>query len=444
LSGLLQETAKRVQALGAQLAYGTSGIDGYIRSAHPNVTSSVDMTDTTFKQIWQLGGDYDTGQGLEEDGPYINKPNETGGMRSTSQGNYDGYSANPDFSELFQFSFEDLNNSPSRQVPSPVVFGSLVVGATPETSWRTLLFSPNPNSTGHPSLAEVAAAGSPPTPGRAPDYLLLDFFNMPVVEPYAISDSFSTAGRVNMNHQIAPFNYIRRDTALRGVLQSTLLTAPQDARVYDRKRYDGRPIEGNYSDGPNGPYTKYLQDTGHWAYRYPVHAEETLKQFDERFRQGDIFRSPAEICSLWLYPAKQPTAADPEAPATALVSWDKDSTAIKSWWYDDPGGQRKSVTSDNMRERPYATLYPRLTTKSNTFTVHFRVQALRKSATTKPDEWIEGRDQVTSEFRGSAKVERYIDVSDPNLPDFTESGNAGTSLDDFYRYRVLNTKRFNP
>jgi hypothetical protein len=39
---------------------------------------------------------------------------------------------------------------------------------------------------------------------------------MPVVEPYSISVPLATSGKVNLNCQIAPFTYIRRDTALRG------------------------------------------------------------------------------------------------------------------------------------------------------------------------------------------------------------------------------------
>ncbi len=39
---------------------------------------------------------------------------------------------------------------------------------------------------------------------RTADYLLLDLFSMPVVEPYPISEPLSTAGRINMNYQIVP------------------------------------------------------------------------------------------------------------------------------------------------------------------------------------------------------------------------------------------------
>ena len=97
-----------------------------------------------------------------------------------------------------------------------------------------------------------------------------------------------------------------------------------------------------------------------------------------------------------------------------------------------------------MRERPYSTLYPRLTTKSNTYTPHFRVQTLQKNPTTSATEWNEARDKVQSEFRGSAIVERYIDPSDPDLPDFALPANSAIPLDKFYRYRVMNMKRFAP
>jgi uncharacterized protein (TIGR02600 family) len=426
-----------IRALGA---YSTR-VTGVIRSNFPHVTSSVDFNDAAFQRLWGAGGDFDTGAGLSLDGGFICKSNEGGQMLSTQP--HDARNTNPEFcQETYEFNFASLISAPNRQVPSSVVFGSLPVGNTPETSWRTLLFCPNPNSPTHVALSEAAPAGQPPLPGKAPDWLLLDFFQMPVVEPYAIGEPFSTAGRVNLNYQIAPFTYLRRDTALRGVLRSGMVTAVEDSRVTNSKeKADGW---GFYDDGASGPYTTFLRNSGHWAFRYPVHPGETLKQFESRFAGGDIFRAPSEICSLWLYPAKQPTATQPENSATPLVTWDADNSNIKGWWYDNPGGSRKSVTGDNVRERAYATLYPRLTTKSNTFTAYFKVQVLQKSRGSDPTKWTEGRDQVRSEYRGSATVERYIDPSDPSLPDFAQASSATIALDDFYRYRVLNTKRFAP
>lgn len=416
--------------------------EGVTYAAFPHVTSSTDRKDSKFQKIWQNGGDFTTGPGLTVDGPMVGKSNEGGRM---SQAN-EARNTNPEFNweNNWLFSLDSVNSAPNRQVPSAIVFGSLPVGTSPADSWRTLLFCPNPNSQSHLALSEVASAGAPPKPGKAPDYLLLDFFQMPIVEPYAISEPFSTAGRVNMNYQIAPFTYIRRDTALRGVLRSGMLTALEDANMANSKMAHSKRANRNYDDGVNGAYTKKLQDSGQWAFRYPIQVEETLKQFEDRFSRGEVFRSPSEICSLWLYPGRQPTAANPENPAIPLVNWDTNSSAITSWWYNNPGTTGKSATADNMRERPYGTLYPRLTTKSNTFTTHFKVQSLQKVRGTSVTEWNEKRDKVRSEYRGSAIVERYIDPSDPNLPDFAAAANADRALDDFYRYRVLNTKRFAP
>ena len=187
----------------------------------------------------------------------------------------------------------------------------------------------------------------------------------------------------------------------------------------------------------------FLNASGGWGFRYPIHAGETLKQFQNRFDSGDLFRSPSEICSLFLYPAKQPTATSPTNPATALVSWDALNANILAWWYGGQGTQstRKSLTGDNLRERPYATLYPRLTTKSNSYTVHFRVQVLKKSPITDAAQWVEAKDMVASEYRGSSLIERYIDPSDPSLLDFADPNNTAT-LDDHYKFRVVSTKKF--
>ncbi len=208
----------------------------------------MDFTAADFAKVWAQGGDYDTGPGLTLDGPLIGKAVEGGEMLRHLTEDYDGRNTNPDFNqETFEFSLENTNNSPNRQITSAVMFGSLAVGGSPQESWRTLLFSPNPNSKGQPSLSEVSSAGSIPTAGCAPDFLLLDFFSMPVVEPYAISEPFSTAGRVNMNVQLAPFTHIRRDTALRGVLRTAMLAAVEDRWVQSRKV---RGFQGRYSDGP--------------------------------------------------------------------------------------------------------------------------------------------------------------------------------------------------
>ena len=445
-----------------------------IASGSPCVTSSAEFDPavvasstswtglTPLPTIWATGGDFCNGIGSEPDGPYLNKPNETGGSMQVGQNNNNlypewwqpsAYASGTSFTMPAQF-------SPNRMIASPVAFGSLPTGNTPADAWHTLLFCPNPNASSSTAYAtrmggtDVTSPGAVPTGSKCPDHLLLDFFTMPVVEPYAISEPFSTAGKVNMNYQIAPFTYINRNTALRGVFAGTMVTAVDDKYVASPNAATNsgssnyKSVGGNWGYG--GPafarasgtdvFRTFLEASGQWGFRYPIHAGETLRQFQARFDNGDIFRSPSEICSLFLYPATQPTSANPSAPGTALVQWDAANANILNWWYANPAGTRKSLTGDNLRERPYDSLYPRLTTKSNSYTVHFRVQVLKKIPGTSVTQWVDGKDVVASEYRGASLIERYIDPSDPNLPDFAINPTA--TLDNYYKFRVVSTKKF--
>ena len=100
-----------------------------------------------------------------------------------------------------------------------MIFGSLPTGINPASPaqsapWQTLLFCPYPaaNKAGAPYTGHPGAA----TP---PDHLILDNFWMPVIEPYAISTCLASAGKINLNDQIAPFTYLHRNTALRALLE---------------------------------------------------------------------------------------------------------------------------------------------------------------------------------------------------------------------------------
>jgi uncharacterized protein (TIGR02600 family) len=419
-----------------------------------------------FSTIWANGGDFDNGPDHEGDGPFINKPDE--GFDTNVTSTYNLYY--PAYEEQNYQSYGTGLFPPNRQVSSPVLFGSLPVildksvtslsNLTPSNAffWRTLLFSPNPNSQTHPSVITQApnlSAGTYTYTPNPPDFTSLDFFNMPVVEPYAISEPFSTAGRVNMNYQIAPFTYIKRDTAMRGVLRSTMMTAVPDSWIY---YYKSSANGGTFGDN-GGPFDKQSAATGYFNFRYPISPTQTLMQFDAKFANGDIFRSPSEISSIWLYPAMQATASAPTNPATPLVTYDSASQNIQNWWYSNPGntadltGQqcRKSLTGTNMRDRPYADIYPQLTTKSNSYTVHYRVQVLKKIPTTPANEWIENQDQIYSEYRGSSLIERYIDPNNTSIPDFATTyptsiqGNATPqALDNYYYYHVLSVRKFSP
>ena len=454
------------------------GQNGMLRSQAPYTTSSSEFNDTTFNattpwngltkfsDVWKTGGDFSNGGGSEPDGPYINKPSEAGGMTNEAGSVVNYYPEWWNYTGTVGFSLSS-QFSPNRLISSPVAFGSLPTPSplnlspgtpSPVDAWHTLLFCANPNASTpaaygtRMSGTDVTLANQPITAAKCPDHLILDFFAMPVVEPYAISEPFSTAGKVNMNYQIAPFTYITRNTALRGVFRGTMLTAVDDQFVPSKTGNEDSYYKSNIMNtsmsaitfataAATDTYGQFLTASGNWGFRYPIHAGETLKQFQARFDNNhDLFRSPSEICSLFLYPAKQPTAALPTNPATSLVTYDAANANILDWWYKNPATTRKSLTGDNLRERPYGSLYPRLTTKSNSYTVHFRVQVLKKIPGTSATQWVEGKDVVASEFRGSSLIERYIDPSDPSLPDFAIDPTK--TLDSYYKFRVVSTKKF--
>ncbi|WP_081892560.1 Verru_Chthon cassette protein A [Verrucomicrobium sp. BvORR106] len=379
------------EVLGADMIYGATMTGklvktaAYASSRRPDVPFRADADGGPWSSD---SGDFDNGLGPVPDGAYINKPDEGSA--------YDGAA-----DAIPYFSYTERHEtagptffSPNRQVMSPVMFGSLPSQVKANVPWRTLLFRPN---TG---VATHVGAQSPK------DHLLLDLFWMPVVEPYAISEPFSTAGKINMNYQIMPFTYIERSTGLRALLRSERVAAVPLANA------------NNYKTGTATNF------------RLEIDAAQTLEQFKTRFAANDIFKSPTELCDLYLVPQGATLA-------NMATYWNTTNT----------------LTGDNMKERPYATLYPRLTTKSNTYTVHYRVQALRQAVRSRGDspdawaKWNETNDLVVSETRGSTVLERYIDPEDSRLQDYaTKSASASdyVPLDTLYRFRVIHSKRFLP
>jgi uncharacterized protein (TIGR02600 family) len=332
-------------------------------------------------------GDWDNGVADYMDGPYINKPDEGNVAGTTSGGQQVGkppyWSSNADDTGAFETLFSGTLYSPNRQMASPVMLGSLSTGVkySPQRPWQTLLFRPDVTGTHPGSIAPK-------------DYLLIDLFTMPVVEPYAISEPLSTSGKVNMNYQIAPFTYITRETALRAALQSiwTLAIPNSEGAIYKKANSAG-------------------------DYRSQVDPGETLKQFKAKFDSAQLFKSATEICDLHLVPK-----------GTKLT------TMQSATYWDD-----FKLTGDNSREMPYNHLYPLLTTKSNTYTVYYRVQVLKKSRSSGAAVWDEDKDTVASEQRGSSVIERYVDAADTTLPDFATD--LTKNLDSYYKFRVINAKR---
>ena len=304
------------------------------------------------------------------------------------------------------------------------MFGSLPTGVKRNIPWQTLLF--RPQTWGNPTNASL------PHPGHyePKDHYLLDLFWMPVVEPYAISEPFSTAGKINLNYQILPFTHIKRATGLHAVMKSEemLIVADKDAAHY--KNWDHAIADFKVPILPNDVHLRQFIDV-----------DETLKQFDDRFLNGTIFRSASEICDVHLVPLQNRSGQSPitlPEPGNDTQIQSSVDNIMKAFWMNH------SPTGDNARERPYSNIYPRLTTKSNTFRIHVRAQVLKKARESDPTTFNTEIDTVAGEWRGSTLVERYIDPNNEDIPDYVTHPDAvgKLTLDRYYRFRILHRKRF--
>lgn len=390
-----------------------AGSRSYIRDLkHPVLPAGVDGV----TMINGAPGDWDRGLSKHMDGAFGNKADEGNIAFTLTAGGGGGrvpYYRGRGIEEVGQSFF-----TPNRQLPSAVMFGSLPTGILAGKPWQTLLFRPDRSAIPHPGASIPE------------DHLILDLFQLPIVEPFSISEPVSTIGKVNPNFVIAPFgyldlrgkadgspnrqptNYLYRDTALRGVLQSTKMmavdtTAPQLA-------HQEEPMS-------NGS-----------TYRFDIDLNATIAPIHQRLLDSrlGLFRTASEICTVDLYPQGKTVT-------NWANFWDRDHTQ----------------TGDNMRERPYAHIYPRLTTKSNVYTVHMRCQTLQVKETARRKGKIdyasltESDFDIQGEYRGSATIERYIDPNDEQLKvDGSRGGNdrydyRSGSLDPYYRFRVIAVHR---
>ena len=339
-----------------------------------------------------LTRDWDNGTGIAPDGAYWTKVDDTARV-------FDGATP-PYFHTLWDGA--DIHSgeesiAPNQMVPSAVVFGSIPSLAATGVPWTTYLFRPDITPNGHIGSANRGLTGA--MPGAPPDHRILDWFWMPVVQPYAVSEPFSTAGKINLNHRLAPFGHIHRATGLHAVMKSERLLA--------------------IPTGAGQSYKNYNAANGNTGWRHWIDAEQTLRQFDQRFDSGDVFRFPSEICVLFLVPEGQSVETMP------------------TFW------NNHRLTGNNTLERPYANIYPRLTTQSNSYRVHFLVQTIGKSRATPPDRFVAGADRISGTLQGEAPVERYIDPNDPGLPDHVANPSA-PPLDQFYQWRIVYVRRFAP
>ena len=369
-------------------------------------------------------GDWDNGISNAPDGPYINRADEGAKPNASVPYPYQATYFNPG---KLNYQIGASLFSPNRQVPSPVMFGSLPTGVAHELGWQTLLFRPGPGAAGlatpHPGEAGQCGDGTT-LAGAPPDHLWLDLFWMPVAEPYAISEPLSTAGKVNLNYQIVPFTYITRSSAVRAVLASEKIAAVNTNMAAKYKAVAGYS-DGAWVSSANAGLTGNA--------RLPINLDETIKQFDEKFTgkgtiaNASIYRSASEICDIFLVPQ----------------GYTRDNFPAK--WYASGANAPFGLVGDNVRERPYADIYSRVTTKSNTYKVHYTVQAL-KNASNDQAKWDESRGVIIGEYRGSTTLERYIDPNDAKLitNDFADSANSALTVDSFYKWRIVHNEQFCP
>ncbi len=334
-------------------------------------------------------GDFDNGIGNTPDGPYSNRPDDGhwAAMKAGMLPYFDNVSQTgatvPPVS-LAAF-------APQRLLPSPVMFGSLPTGSRAHVPWQTLLFRPHEQPFG----TQHFGAHTPP------DHLLLDLFWQPVLEPEPLSLNLETQGKINLNQQILPFTHITRDTALHAAMKAETLMAIPDSAAATYKSGE-RPED---------------------RFRRHIDAEQTLALWKTRvFDQGNVFLIPGQICEQYLVPE-------------GLMEIGQRATQerMSEFW------AQHRLTGDNSKERPYAHLYSRLTTRSNTYRVHFVAQTLVKARSTPANGFDSRRDRVTATVSGSSVLSRQLDLNHPNLPDYQQPSAAGETLpplDLFYRWHA--------
>ncbi len=360
----------------------------YTSSSSPAPSVPTGTKYVTMMPTQNISGDWDTGLGFSPDGAQIALPDS--GTTLTPSSAY--------FSLTGGQIGAATQRSPNALVPSPVIFGSLPTGINPvnpaqSEPWRTLLFCPYP-------------AGDATHPGftSPPDYLILDNFWMPTIEPYAISGCMTTAGKINLNDQIAPFTWIHRSTALHALLTDLRIPAIPTSAILTYKS-SGTPIVSIWKT---------------------VDENATISQIENKFANNsvDAYLSESEICSVPLVP---------QGRASTSVAATK--TALDSFWNSSQGAGR--LTGDNLRELPYAQIYSRLTTRSNSYTVHVHVQVLQKlPGDPNQNIWNEGADLVLGDWCGCYEIERYLD---PNA----SAPVAGQPLGP-YKFRIVSSRQFAP
>jgi hypothetical protein len=308
-----------------------------------------------------ITGDFDNGVGNAADGPMLHRPDDGHWLAATT-GKVPYFDRMPLEASVPPVS--PATFSAQRLLPSPVVFGGVSTGSRVHVPWQTLLFRPQPQHYGNE------------TP---PDHLLMDLFYAPVIEPELLSYRLETQGKINLNHQLVPFTHIQRATALHAAMKAETVMAIPDSAA------------STYKTG----------GTPENRFRLYIDSKATLDLIQQKvFSHGKTFLTASQLCEHHLIP-------------TGLIP--ADANAQQSL-VDDFWAQHR-LTGDNAKEQPYSHLYSRLTTRSNTYRVHFVVQSLKKARTSSPHSFDSRRDNVLSTVRGSALIKRSIKSDDNDFPD---------------------------
>lgn len=367
------------------------------------------------KKANSTDGDYTNSYGSGGDGGLVKGP-DVGANTNDGGSDSDPYFAGSisrsgskdSLSEIdsYHANYTGLVYSPWKQMPSAVRFGTLASRAVDGDPFETLLFNPVPagGKSNHRGWTNFPR-----------DHYWLDLFYMPVVEPYAITENFATNGKINLNQQIAPFTYIRRNTGLWALLRNMKVLAIPAA---DTAAY--KSVTLTYSNAKTTEYRKPLVKSDGTT----TDLSNTVALIQDRLKvSNDPFISASEICEI-------PMLIEGQSAAT-----------IENYWND------KQTTGDDSREAPYNAIYPRVTTRSNTYRIHFIAQTLKG----KPGQW-----NVAGQYRGSQIVERYLDGfsgaaatriygtgSQPSTQFPALAGNDANGVP-FYRFRKLSHQQFSP
>ena len=250
--------------------------------------------------------------------------------------------------------------------------------------------------------------------------------------------------------QIAPFTNIRRDTGLRAVLKSVKITAMNPNQTVSN---GNQPYIYNYKSMSTA--SNNSGNDGAWGVvsRRSIDLDNTLKQIADRLDRNKPFVSASEICDVPLIPQDVPPVAGLPKPMkphvgagfSANTSLSQFDSLLSSFW------EAHRLTGDNALEKPYASLYPRLTTRSNSYTVHVRVQTLAQNTRNSTFILKASQSQPTGEFRGAFLIERYLDANSASFVDNTgapvtppaNGDTMGLALGP-YRFRVVSSKQFVP